>query len=71
MSTYQIYIIISALINQYSLQELERGVGIVPILVRQFGCPQKIAKAFVRAASETKKVRVKRHETEPEVFYLH
>ena len=71
MSTYQIHIIISALINLYSLQELERGVGIIPILVRQFGCPLKIAKEFVRAASDTKKVRVKRQEAEPEVFYLH
>lgn len=71
MPSYQIHLVISALMNLYSLQELERGVGIIPILVRQLGCPLKIAMELVRAASETKKFRVQRLEAEPEVFYLH
>jgi len=71
MPTYQLHLLIAALVKLYTFQELERGVGIIPILVRQLGFPLKVVKEIVKAASDIKRIRAQKQEVEPEIFYLH
>ena len=70
MSTYQITLLLEALVTVYSSEELSAGEPVLSCLVNHLGFEAEQAEAFVIAALELKELRARLGEPWPQDSFV-